>query len=110
MLGIFNGVLKMIISKSKHKEFKIINSKHDNKFILRLFNFEYFDKRHHKELDLKDNKVFILDLKFNSIKDIYTIINSNYGINNLKNNLYNNWYFNKNNRRAYDNKFNYVTN
>ena len=61
---------KMHISNSKHSKFKIINS-NDNKFILRLFNFKNFNKKHHSKNDLKNNNVFVLDLKFNSIKSIY---------------------------------------
>ena len=100
----------MFITNSKHKDFKIINSKNNNKFILRLFNFEFYNKNHHSKKDIESNKIFVLDLEFNSIKDIYTVINSNYGINKLKNNLYNDWYFKKNKRRNYDNKYQYITN
>ena len=65
----------MFITNSKHKDFKIINSKdNNNKFVLRLFNFELFSKKHHSNKDLENNNVFILDLEFNSIREIYDYI------------------------------------
>tara|TARA_R100001460_G_scaffold93518_2_gene135448 strand:+ start:203 stop:508 length:306 start_codon:yes stop_codon:yes gene_type:complete len=93
----------MFITNSKHKDFKIINSKNNNKFILRLFNFEFFNKNHHSKKDIDSNKIFVLDCEFNSIKDIYSTIKVN-GINNLKNYLYNDWYFKKHKKRIYNNK------
>jgi|TARA_R100001198_G_C5119601_1_gene143018 hypothetical protein len=85
---------KMHISNSKHSKFKIINS-NDNKFILRLFNFKNFNKKHHSKNDLKNNNVFVLDLKFNSIKDIYDHIKTFNDIDNLKSVYYSNWLLKK---------------
>ena len=81
---------------NKHKDFKIVNSQNDNsKFSLRLFNFELYNDNHHSTEDLKNNKLFILDLNFNSIKDIYNCIKSFKNINDLKNYYYNEWFFKK---------------
>lgn len=86
----------MFITNSKHKDFKIINSKdNNNKFVLRLFNFELFSKKHHSNKDLENNNVFILDLEFNSIKEIYDYIKQFKNIIDLKNYYYNEWYFKK---------------
>ena len=85
---------KMHISNSKHSKFKIINS-NDNKFILRLFNFKEFNKKHHSKNDLKNNNVFVLDLKFNSIKSIYDHIKSFNDIDNLKSFYYSDWLLKK---------------
>lgn len=92
----------MFITNSKHKDFKIINSKdNNNKFVLRLFNFELYNEKHHSKKDIDNNKIFVLDCEFNSIKDIYNTIRVN-GINSLKNYLYHDWYFKKHKKRIHN--------
>ena len=72
----------MFITNSKHKDFKIINSKNNNKFILRLFNFEFYNKNDTRLLSFSDwisiyfNKNFSFILKKN--RERWKIVNGLY--------------------------------
>ena len=70
----------MFITNSLHTNFKIINSNHESfnnnkmkyKFYLRLFNFPNLEI---KEMEEKNNKIkFVLDIGFNSIKEIFKFL------------------------------------
>ena len=69
----------MFITNSLHTDFKIINSNHESfnnnkmkyKFYLRLFNFPNLEV---KEKEKKLNKIFVLDIGFNSIKEIFKFL------------------------------------
>ena len=80
----------MFISKSLHTDFKIINSNHESfnnnktkyKFYLRLFNFPNLEI---KEREEKNDKIkFVLDIGFNSIKEIFKFLKPHNDINYFK--------------------------